>query len=92
MSKDWPSCEDEIIVYQFLAQRTNFVHHNLHLATILADAEVTVFESTKVFKFGDSRPLIAKELRLDRLPCLVSCLRGLANSLQEFNGEGVKNP
>jgi hypothetical protein len=88
-----PHLEDKVAIRQLIAQGAELVRHALHFAAVVADAKITLPESTKLFiKLKDMRLTDPKELSLDSKPRPSSCLRGFANNFLQLNGEVVEHP
>jgi hypothetical protein len=76
-----------------LTQGTKVIGHALHLATVVADTEVTLFEGAEPgVELQNTRLTVVEELSLDCEPRLVCGLRRLSNDLVELGGEGVEDP
>jgi hypothetical protein len=76
-----------------LTQGTKVIGHALHLMTVVANAEVALFEGAEPgVELQNMWPAITEELSLDREPRLVCSLRRLPNDLVELEGEGVEDP
>jgi hypothetical protein len=68
-----------------LTQGTKVIGHALHLAIVVADAEVTLLEGAEPgIDMQNTRLTVAEELGLNREPRLASSLRRLLNDLVEF--------
>jgi hypothetical protein len=76
-----------------LTQRTKVVVHALHLATVVAAAEVTLLEDAEPdVELHNTRLTVAEELGLEHEPHLTSGFHRFLNDLMEFEGEGVEDP
>jgi hypothetical protein len=76
-----------------LTQGMKVIGDALHLVIVVADAEVTVLEDTKPgVELQNAGLAVAKELDLERKPCLMNGLHQFSNDLVEFGGKGVEDP
>jgi hypothetical protein len=76
-----------------LTQGTKVIGHALHLAIVIANAQVTLFEDAEPgIELQNTRLAVAEELSLECKPHLMSGLPRFTNDLVEFGGEGVEDP
>lgn len=71
LAKNTKKLENGVAIRHLLTQGVDLVCHTLHLAVVVTDAKTALFERMKSFvKLNDTSLTDAKELRVDRKPCL----------------------
>jgi hypothetical protein len=84
--------KNEMMVGDGLTQGTKVISHALHLATVVANAEVSLLEGVEPgIKLYNTRLTVAEEMSLNRESHLVCGLRRLLNDLVELGREGAKD-
>jgi hypothetical protein len=84
--------KNEVTISDGLTQGTKVIGHALHLATVVAGAEVALLEDAEPrVELQNTGLTVAEELGLEREPRLASGLRQFPNDLVEFEGEGAED-